>query len=247
MSYHAIQDGTGLAGLGAFDAFGATADFNATGIWGDCLAGSSGNNAAGKRCGQAIQAGLNQLGYGPLAVDGQIGPASIAAIKKFGQDNGLGSITWPTEAMVIKMQELLGAGATPGPNAPIESHKVGDQYVPGPAPGKPSAVGAKAGMSTGAMIGLGVVVLLGVGALAYASKKKSAGGAAKPSSPAVAAANRRRRARRNPTRIHAPGGWVVVEGNRVIGRYRLKSKAMKKARSRGMGAMVVSRKSWGTA
>jgi peptidoglycan hydrolase-like protein with peptidoglycan-binding domain len=167
MSYMAL---TGYSG-GCCGGFGASIDFNADAVWSDCLAGSAGNNAAGKRCGQAIQAALNQLGYGPLTVDGQIGPATIAAIKRFAADNGFGNATWPTKPMLIKMQELLAAGEKPGPGAAVESHIVGGEVIPGSAPGTGVS---KAGMGIGLALGIGAVALVGIGAIAIMSKKKGA-------------------------------------------------------------------------
>jgi putative peptidoglycan binding protein len=180
MSYFMMSQA--MNGFGGCCGFGAVASggggiastFNADAIWNDCLQGAppTSNNAAGKRCGQAVQAALNQLGYGPLTVDGQIGSGTMAAIKRFSQDNGFGSANWPTHAMLLKMEELLKAGQTPGPNAPVETHKVGDEYVPGAGPGGGAA---KAGLSTGMMIGIGALALLAVGGLAIMAKKKKAG------------------------------------------------------------------------
>lgn len=171
MSYYMIPSHPAMAtgGLMGFGAFGAT-DFNPSLVWADCEAGASGNNAAGKNCGMAIQMALNKLGYGPLTVDGQVGKNTIAALKQFGIDNGFGAITWPTKAAVIKMDELMRAGATPGPSAPIESHVVGGEVVPGAAPG--SGVLAKAGITSGTALAIGAVALVGIGALALMAKKK---------------------------------------------------------------------------
>jgi len=44
-------------------------------------------------------------------------------------------------------------------------------------------------------------------------------------------------------RVHRPGGWYVVEGNRVIGRFHLKENAMRRAR-KYPDSLVVSAKSW---
>lgn len=148
-------------------------NFNAEAIWVDCLAGSGGNNAAGKRCGQAVQMALNKLGYGPLVVDGQIGSGTIAAIKRFSADNGFGTATWPTKPMLIKMEELLKAGQKPGPGAAIDAHVVGGEVVPGS--GSSSGL-STAGMGLGLALGIGAVALLGIGAIAVMAKKKKAGG-----------------------------------------------------------------------
>jgi len=111
---------------------------------------------------------LNKLGYGPIATDGQIGSGTIAALKSFGNDNGFANLTWPTEASIIKMQELIEAGEKPGPGAAVESHVVGGEVVPGATPGT-----SRAGLSTGLMVGIGALVLVGIGALALTAKKKS--------------------------------------------------------------------------
>lgn len=196
MSYYAMNGlgAVGCCGLGAVSGGGGGTSFSAEAIWPDCLSGSRGNNAAGKRCGQAVQVALNALGYGPLATDGQIGPATMSALKRFSADNGFGSANWPTKAMLHKMEELLKAGQKPGSGEAIEAHKVGDEWVPGVDP-KTGAGVAKAGMSTGLMVGIGAVALLAVGGLALMAKKKS--------EPAKATANRRRRRHRHYYRMAA--------------------------------------------
>lgn len=161
-----------LLGMGAF---GAT-DFNASLIWADCLKGAppTKDNAASKRCGQAVQMALNELGYGPLTVDGELGTQSIAAIKKFSLDNGFGSQNWPTQAMLIKMGQLLAAGETPGPSTPIVHHVVDGQVIPGAAPGSGiSIAGAK--MSTGTMVAIGAIGAVAIAAIAIMAKKKKKG------------------------------------------------------------------------
>lgn len=159
-----------LLGMGAF---GAT-DFNASLIWSDCQKGAAGDNAAGKRCGQAVQMALNELGYGPLVVDGQVGGGTQAAIKKFSLDNGFGSQNWPTQAMLIKMGQLLAAGETPGPSTPIVHHVVDGQVIPGAAPGSGiSIAGAK--MSTGTMVAIGAIGAVAIAAIAIMAKKKKKG------------------------------------------------------------------------
>jgi len=54
-----------------------------------------------------IQAALNQLGYGPLAVDGILGPLTENAIMAFQADYGLLVDGIPGIATKAKLQELL--------------------------------------------------------------------------------------------------------------------------------------------
>lgn len=68
-------------------------------------------NAAGARAARAIQAGLNELGYGPIDVDGDWGPQSMGAWRAFAADHPeAGSGNWPTGPGVRKMEELLKGG-----------------------------------------------------------------------------------------------------------------------------------------
>jgi peptidoglycan hydrolase-like protein with peptidoglycan-binding domain len=164
MSYYAME------GLGAITqaAAGVTwaaagigaIDFNAASVWSDWQAGG----ASGATAAKYIQAALNQLGYGPLTVDGQFGSASLAAWARFANQNGTGDASWPTQVGIDKLGEAVVAGGTPGGGPAVESHIVGGQFVPGPAPG--------AGLSTGAMIAIGVVAVAGVAGIAYAMKKR---------------------------------------------------------------------------
>lgn len=64
----------------------------------------------GAACGSArnIQQALNELGYGPLAVDGIIGRGTQGAIKAFGAAFGLGSsLNWPTPAFCTALKTAL--------------------------------------------------------------------------------------------------------------------------------------------
>jgi hypothetical protein len=73
-------------------------------------------NAAGGRAAKAVQAGLNELGYGPIAVDGMWGSESSAAWAKFAADAkvpaGPGLVS---RAGIVAMEEALKGGKTPGP------------------------------------------------------------------------------------------------------------------------------------
>lgn len=173
MSYYMMDNAlVPMSGFGMFYGFGAI-DFNAEAVWSDWVKGGASANRAAK----SIQAGLNQLGYGLLNVDGIFGPKSRAALKAFSLDNGFGSQDWPTKPILLKMAELIKTGTITGPSAPVESHIVGGEFVPGPAPGaKP--LSAKAGLTTGQMLGIGALVLVGIGALAVLSKPKRQPGAA---------------------------------------------------------------------
>jgi len=90
-----------IAGFGA-----AGSSFSADAVWADAQLGGScylpsvknltaemeGRcNAAGGRATRALQGALNKLGYGPLDVDGQYGPITGAAWKRFAAANGVPS------------------------------------------------------------------------------------------------------------------------------------------------------------
>jgi len=90
-----------IAGFGA-----AGSSFSADAVWADAQLGGScylpevqtltaemeGRcNAAGGRATRTLQGALNKLGYGPLDVDGQYGPITGAAWKRFAADNGVPS------------------------------------------------------------------------------------------------------------------------------------------------------------
>lgn len=163
MSYIEPRRGVGLMGLGS-------SDFNAPSVWSDWVAGSAGNASAGKRAGQAIQNGLNSIGYGPIAVDGQFGSGSISAWNRFAVANGVPK-DWPTQAGVIKLGEQLDKGGNQGGGGVQVSHIVDGQYIPGA-----SASSTRASM----LMGLGIVAVIGIGIIAIAAKKKqTAGGSQK--------------------------------------------------------------------
>lgn len=174
MSYFGMQ---GLGAVGCCAGFGAI-DFNGPSVAADWLAGGSRAAVAAKM----IQAGLNQIGYGPLTVDGQFGAGSLSAWKRFASDNGVNA-SWPDQAGILKLGEQVAAGGNQGGGPLVESHISGGQFVPGAAPGA-TPIG-KASLSTGAMIGIGALAVAGVAFLAVAAKKKK-----------TAVANRRRRHRR---------------------------------------------------
>lgn len=130
-------------------------------------------NAAGQRANKAIAAALNELGYGPIAVDGSISWKSAYA--KFLNDFGLtaGPGYGITQQALATMETQIAEQNTPGPNKPVEYDKVGTDYIPKGKPGETATAG---------MGGVAIVALLAVaGAVTYAVVKKrredKAGGA----------------------------------------------------------------------
>ncbi len=171
MSYVFPRRGVGDLGYAYYAAHGLGGiDFNASSVWTDWVAGAppTNDNAAGARAAKAIQAGLNEIGYGPIAVDGQFGSGSIAAWNKFANANSVPT-DWPTQVGVTKLGEQIAAGGNQGGGTVSDYHIVNGQYVPGAAPGT-----SKAGMSS-TMIGIGIAALVGIGILAIVAKKKKTG------------------------------------------------------------------------
>lgn len=164
MSYYQMQPMSGFAGLGCCGMGGI--DFNAGSVWSDWLAGASGNAAAGKRAAQSVQAALNQIGYGPLSVDGQFGKGSVSAWARFASDTGVGG-SWPTQAGIIKLGEQVNKGGDQGGGGVIESHVVAGQFVPGAA--SPLVAAAK---FPGGMLGVGALVIAGIIGIVVISKKQ---------------------------------------------------------------------------
>jgi hypothetical protein len=102
-------------------------------------------NAAGGRAARAIQEGLNELGYGPIGVDGVWGGESSAAWGAFTADQGLpAGPGLVNKAGIDKMGALLHGGEAPGP--------------------------AKAGMPTWGWL---LIIAAGVGGVAMLSKKRA--------------------------------------------------------------------------
>lgn len=156
MSYVVPRRGVGFAGFGAVT-------FDAQQVWSDWQAGGTrGNNAA-----SAIQAALNQIGYGPISVDGQFGAGSQAAWNKFAAANGVPG-TWPTEVGVLKLGDQVAQGGNQGGGTVVDYHIEDGKYVPGSAPGT-----QKAGLGTLGMIG--IVALIAIGGAALLAKKKKQG------------------------------------------------------------------------
>ena len=193
MSYGGVGSYYTLPGMGSYytlpgmSGFGSPADtFDAAAVWSDVQMGGScygadgpikganlgACNAAGGRATRAIQAALNELGYGPLSVTGKWDGAVSGKWKRFLSDHGLqpGPGLGVSEQGLLLMEKLLKEGKTPGPNKPIVYDKQGDQYIPRDAgPGT-----ATAGMGAGGLL-LGVLVIGGLGYAAYQSGKKRKG------------------------------------------------------------------------
>lgn len=175
MSYYQ----TGCCGLGALGGI----DFSATSVWSDWLKGAKGDNAAGLRAANAIRAALGQLAFGSgISLNQSWGTAEDkSGYTSFAQKYGIAAPTglpiwWPSQVGLIKLEELVKAGGTPGGGTQVVTHVVNGQIVPGPAPGGGGGTAvAKAGMSPlaiGAIVAVGVVV---VGLAVMAKKKKPAG------------------------------------------------------------------------
>jgi len=171
MSYFALN---GFAGAVGCCGFGAV-DFNAPAVWEDWKAGGT----RGKSAALLVQVALNQIGYGPLDTDGYFGQKSLSAWKRFANANGTGDAAFPTQAGILKLGDMVSQGGDQGGGGVVTAHVEGGVIVPGAAPGS-----VKAGMSTGMMVGIGVLALAAVAGLAIMAKKKKA------------TANRRRRAMR---------------------------------------------------
>jgi hypothetical protein len=164
--------------------FGSTADtFSAGSVWADVQQGGScygasgpieganvgACNAAGGRATRAIQAALNEMGYGPISVTGRWDGATGGKWRRFLSDHGLqpGPGLGVSEQGLLLMEKLLKEGKTPGPQDPVVYDKQGDQYIPRDSgPGS-----ATAGLGTGGLL-LGALVIGGLGYAAYQSGKK---------------------------------------------------------------------------
>lgn len=141
-----------------------------------CTSAQGACNLAGQRANKEIQAALNQLGYGPLAVDGSLNWRG--AYKRFLADHNLtmGPGYGITKQALLLMKAQLAAGEKPGPGAAVEHQKINGEYIPV----KPAPAVAVAGMGGGSLL-LAAAVVGGLGYLAYrAGKKKKKGAGAGP-------------------------------------------------------------------
>lgn len=189
MSYGGVGSYYELPGIGSYyevpgiSGFGSTAEtFDAGSVWADVELGGScytnegpkpganlgACNAAGGRATRAIQAALNELGYGPISVTGKWDGATGSKWRRFLSDMGLqpGPGLGVSQQGLMTMEKLLKEGKSPGPGKKIEYDKQGDQYIPRD-PGGMSA----AGLGGGGML-LAVLVIGGLGYAAYQSGKK---------------------------------------------------------------------------
>jgi hypothetical protein len=191
MSYYPEE---GVGEYLATHGFGAI-EFDAATVWQDWYAGApegGGNNAAGKRAAQKLQAALDQLGYGPLTVDGKWGKLSGTALQAFSRQfnttvNCGAGVCYPTQDAIAAIGVALGSGKTPGRATPI----VYDETSPGVYVERD--VGAKPKMAGMAMAGVAALVVVAVGALVLGAKKKPpATGAHTPAHAGTATANRGR-------------------------------------------------------
>lgn len=141
--------------------------------------GAGACNYAGQQVGKEMQVALNELGYGPIAVDGTLswrGP-----YQQYLADNGLtmGPGFGITRQALVLMKQQLVAGITPGPGEKVGYEKVGGEYVPTDKGG----IGGKLSRSS---LALGLIAVAAVGAIVIvARKKKKKGQKAQPAQKAT--------------------------------------------------------------
>lgn len=131
-------------------------------------------NAASIRASKMVQAGLNELGYGPIAVDGSqnwIGPW-----KRYLSDEGMtpGPGLGLSLAGLLRMEQQLKAGEKPGPAPAKKFTKVNGEIIPVTPPvvePKPTGLAALGGMG----IALIAVAAIGVGYVVYKGTKRRPG------------------------------------------------------------------------
>lgn len=182
MSRRAFSLGNSRFQRRSFSGFGASFTFDPGTTWSNWAAGGADGDQAAKD----VQAALNEIGYGPLVVDGQFGAGSVAAWTRFVNDNPPLTGTWPDQPGIDKLAEKLNQGGNQGGGGVILEHTDGGVIVSGADPN--ALFGGK--LSRNAMIGIGAAVLLGIGALALMSKKKTSTttSTGKPVLPSVKAA-----------------------------------------------------------
>jgi len=194
----------GIHGFGAMG-LGEAVTFSASQVWQDQLAGSKGDNAASRRWAQTMQLALNAVQNAGLKVDGIWGNSGMAAWKTFCNKHGIpyGPAGYPTgEDQLDVLEEAVSALNPKGGNEIPGAEKTKSG---GLAPAQPGGGGGdkpptKAGLSTGAMIGLGVAGAVVLGALVFASKGKGAAAVATAPAqltPVAATPNRRRGSRKS--------------------------------------------------
>lgn len=198
MSYNAVGEyyETGLGSYYTFEphevyaGFGAFADtFSAQTVWADVRAGSAcyekpprstnkgACNFAGSRATREIQAALNQLGYGPIAVDGAWGSGTQSKWNRYLADNKLSpgpGLGISLQALTLMERQLKG-GDKPGPGAKVEFEKVNGQLIAKKVTKEDTGI-AVAGLTGGGLL-LAALVVGGIGYAVYRTgKKKRAGG-----------------------------------------------------------------------
>lgn len=177
-----------MSGFGAFaDTFSAQQVWNDAQLGGSCFTPGNANfkaceepttpacgqcNAAGARATKQVQAALNQLGYGPMAVDGKWGSGTSGAWKRYLADNGLtpGPGLGLSEQGLALMERQLKGGEKPGSGEKIEFENVNGQLIP-----KKGSGIATAGLSGGTLL-LAALVAGGIGFAAWKAGKKKKGG-----------------------------------------------------------------------
>jgi hypothetical protein len=174
---HQVFNGFGACGTGGCG-FGAI-EFNSSEAWSNWVACSAAWQLGKKvipQCKDAadlIRAALGQIGYGKLPMGTPWGPADQSAYKQFAADHNLAQTGgMPTKGGLDVIQESIENRKKPGPKPIVETHKVGREFVPGPAPGQQAL---SAGLGVGGIVAIGLVGLAVVGGIALVRKKKKGG------------------------------------------------------------------------
>ena len=178
MSYYS------MSGFGALAAFSGDVVFDAEAVWADQVAGAAGDNFKGKRWAKMLQGALNDVGNYGLVVDGiwytsKGTSKSQQAWKDFASQHNLTPSGQPTsKADLLVLQGVLDPSSVgkPGGAKLTNVKSAGGELVPtgkSAAADKPEGdKAAKAGLSTGAMLGIAAVAVGGIALLAFMAKKK---------------------------------------------------------------------------
>lgn len=192
--------------------------------------------STGPNCGSAknIQTALNDLGYGPLGVDGVLGQKSYAAMDKFGAAVGIGKVSYPSAAFCSALKTGLAALVPPPPPPDLQPPQVSppQSFPPTQAPpvqqqppaGQPPATGIQGwwqSLSQNAKLGVGIgggALLLGIIAFVAFSGEDEPGRAPServtqvtpPSHQLHANRGRGRRGRRGARRHRRNGPIVMI-------------------------------------
>lgn len=143
---------------------------------------STGALCGGGSSGKVLQQSLNQLGYGPIAVDGQVGSGTITAMKRFCAAYGVPPAAWPNaqicgaiKAALAEQEQQVAAAAAQAQQAQLVETQGGGQAQP-PIDATPVvqvAPPTDAGMSTDTMLAVGAGVVVAVGLVAFLVTRKS--------------------------------------------------------------------------